>query len=247
MNGGTPRSRSRFLVLWLAGVASVVLVLPYALTLQQKALAAMTVPFPVLVLASLLQSALFLAVAVFVGLRAADAVGLRTPLTNAIAARARVRVTFAELGPLSAAAVGVGSAVVIVALDALVFRPLMPGFQEAAAAVAPSRVEGLLASFYGGIGEEILTRLFLVSVIAWILRGRATWLAIVIAALLFGAGHLPAAATVSPLTPAFVARTVVLNSVAGIAFGWLYWRRGLEAGMIAHFSADLVLHVVVGG
>jgi Type II CAAX prenyl endopeptidase Rce1-like len=247
MNGGMPRSRSRFLVLWLAGVASVVLVLPYALTLQQKALEAITVPFPLVVLASLLQSAVLLAVAVLVGLRAADAVGLRTPLTNAIAARAKVRATFAALGPLSAAAVGVGAAIVIVALDALVFRPLMPGFQEAAAAVSPSRVEGLLASFYGGIGEEILTRLFLVSVIAWILRGRATWLAIVIAALLFGAGHLPAAATVSPLTPAFVARTVVLNSLAGIAFGWLYWRRGLEAGMVAHFSADLVLHVVVGG
>ena len=40
---------------------------------------------------------------------------------------------------------------------------------------------------------------------------------------------------------------VVLNSLAGIAFGWLYWRRGLEAAMIAHFAADLVLHVLVGG
>lgn len=242
-----PRSRSRFLVLWLAGAASVVLVLPYALTLQQKALETVPVPFPLVVLASVLQSALLLAVAVFVGLRAADAVGLRTPLTNAIAARVRVRETFAALGPMSAAAVGVAAAVIIVGLDAAVFRPLMPGFQEAAATVSPSRAEGLLASFYGGIGEEILTRLFLVSVIAWILRGRATWLAIVIAALLFGAGHLPAVATVSPLTPALVVRTVALNSLAGIAFGWLYWRRGLEAGMVAHFSADLVLHVIVGG
>lgn len=242
-----PRFRSRFLGLWLAGVASVVLVLPYALTLEQGALQAMTVPFPLLVLASVFQSAVLLAIAVFVGLRAADGVALRTPLTNAIAARARIRETFMALGPVSAAAVGIACAVIIVGLDSVVFQPLMPGFREAAAAVSPSRLEGALASFYGGIGEEIFTRLFLVSVIAWILRGRATWLAIIVAALLFGAGHLPAVATVSPLTPMLVARTLVLNSFAGIAFGWLYWRRGLEAGMVAHFSADLVLHVIVGG
>jgi membrane protease YdiL (CAAX protease family) len=123
----------------------------------------------------------------------------------------------------------------------------MPEFQQAAAAVSPSRFEGFLASFYGGIGEEILTRLFLVSVIAWILRGRAIWLAIAIAAALFAAGHLPAAASIVPLTPVLVIRTLVLNSLAGLVFGWLYWRRGLEAAMVAHFSADLVLHVLVGG
>ena len=242
-----PRSRSRFLVLWLAGVTSVVLVLPYALTLQRNVLEQVPLPLAAVALASLVQSAVLLAVTVFFGFRAADAVGLRTPFTNAIAARANVRETFMALGPVSAAAVGVAVAVLIVGLDAIVFRSLMPEFGAAVATVAPSRVEGLFASFYGGIGEEILTRLFLVSVIAWILRGRATWLAIAIAALLFAAGHLPAAATVSPLTPALVVRTMVLNSIAGIAFGWLYWRRGLEAGMIAHFSADLVIHVVVGG
>lgn len=83
--------------------------------------------------------------------------------------------------------------------------------------------------------------------IAWILRGHAIWLAIVIAAVLFAAGHLPAVAAVSPLTTALIARTLVLNSLAGIAFGWLYWRCGLEAAMVAHFSADLVIHVIVGG
>jgi membrane protease YdiL (CAAX protease family) len=31
--------------------------------------------------------------------------------------------------------------------------------------------------------------------------------------------------------------------VAGIVFGWLYWRRGLEMAMLGHFCADLVLHV----
>ncbi len=222
MSPSTLPFRSRFLLLWSAGVASVVLVLPYALDLQRKVLEALPAPLWVLAMFSLLQSALLLAVAVFVGLRAADAVGLRTPLTNAIAARAGVREALSALGPASAVAIGVGAAVLIVGLELVVFRPLTPEFQEAAAAVSPSRIEGFLASFYGGIGEEILTRLFLVS-------------------------DLPAVASVSPLTAILVTRTIVLNSLAGIAFGWLYWRRGLEAAMIAHFSADLLLHVVVGG
>ena len=31
---------------------------------------------------------------------------------------------------------------------------------------------------------------------------------------------------------------------AVIAFGWLYWRRGILLAMVAHFSADIVLHVL---
>lgn len=242
-----PRFRSRFLVLWLASFASVVLVMPYALTLQRSLLETLPVPLPVLVLASVAQSTVLLAVAVFVGLRAADAVRLRTPVTDAIAARVGVREAFDRIGWPSAAAIGVALAALIVGLEMLVFRPLVPEFTQAAGTADVSRLAGFFASFYGGIGEEIFTRLFLVSVIAWILRGRAIWLAIIIAALLFAAGHLPATAAISALTPALVVRALVLNGLAGLAFGWLYWKRGLEAGMVAHFAADLVIHVVVGG
>ena len=28
-------------------------------------------------------------------------------------------------------------------------------------------------------------------------------------------------------------------------FGWLYWKHGLESAMISHFSADIVLHVLL--
>jgi len=35
-----------------------------------------------------------------------------------------------------------------------------------------------------------------------------------------------------------------LNGLGGLAFGWLYWKQGLESAMIAHFSADIVLHVI---
>jgi len=47
------------------------------------------------------------------------------------------------------------------------------------------------------------------------------------------------------LTPLVVLRAVVLNGVVGVACGWLYWRKGLEMAMAAHFSADIVLHVLL--
>jgi len=46
-----------------------------------------------------------------------------------------------------------------------------------------------------------------------------------------------------PITPIVVARALVLNSVVGVLCGYFYWKNGLEAAMIAHGSADVVLHV----
>jgi membrane protease YdiL (CAAX protease family) len=37
----------------------------------------------------------------------------------------------------------------------------------------------------------------------------------------------------------------VLNGLLGLAFGYLYWTRGLESAMLSHFSADLLLHVIL--
>ena len=70
------------------------------------------------------------------------------------------------------------------------------------------------------------------------------WAAIVVAALLFGAGHLPAASKIWGLEAIVVLRTLLLNGIAGVVFGWLYWKRGLEMAMLSHFSADIVLHVI---
>jgi len=68
---------------------------------------------------------------------------------------------------------------------------------------------------------------------------------IVTAALLFGVAHLPAAMQQGLVTPLHVTPIVSLNAIVGIVSGWLFWRFGIEHAMLAHFSADLVLHVVV--
>jgi membrane protease YdiL (CAAX protease family) len=49
----------------------------------------------------------------------------------------------------------------------------------------------------------------------------------------------------SKLNPLVITRAIVLNGGGGLAFGWLYWKQGLESAMIAHFSADIVVHVIM--
>jgi membrane protease YdiL (CAAX protease family) len=72
-------------------------------------------------------------------------------------------------------------------------------------------------------------------------RPGTIWLAIVTSAVVFGAGHLPAAAMlIGDLTGDIVVFVVVANSVFGVLFGYLFWRDGLEAAMIAHGTAHAV-------
>jgi membrane protease YdiL (CAAX protease family) len=70
------------------------------------------------------------------------------------------------------------------------------------------------------------------------------WIAILISGLAFGVAHLPSAVVMGiELTPLYIVRTLILNSV-GILYGWLYWKRGFESAMLAHFSTDLIVHVL---
>jgi len=72
------------------------------------------------------------------------------------------------------------------------------------------------------------------------------WIGIVTASFIFGLLHLPAASQVFKKTPILTTRVLVLNMVAGISFGWLFWHYGLISAGIAHFTADVVLHVIAG-
>jgi membrane protease YdiL (CAAX protease family) len=71
------------------------------------------------------------------------------------------------------------------------------------------------------------------------------WTANIATAVLFGLGHLPATAALAPLSVALVVRAVVLNGTAGLVFGALYGRYGLEWAMTSHFGVDVVVHVAL--
>lgn len=94
--------------------------------------------------------------------------------------------------------------------------------------------------------EEVILRWGVMSLLLLLFRrllpggDAALFLAILLAALLFAALHLPAlAASGAPLEGGVVARTLLLNTVAGSFFGWLFARRDLLAAMLAHAAAHL--------
>ena len=160
-----------------------------------------------------------------------------------------------EKKPLSATLVvaligGLG----IILPDLLYFGKYIPVIMDSYS-VKPT-VPYLLASvIYGGICEEVMLRLFFLTLLAWILhklfsRGRempsdgVLIAANVLAALLFAAGHLPATFLTIGASPMILARCFLLNGSFGLLFGWLYRKYGLRYAMIAHAGCHVVSKLI---
>lgn len=140
---------------------------------------------------------------------------------------------------------------IIFSLDYWTFGRWIPAVGQATAAGVT--FNALVASvFYGGVIEEVMLRLFMMSLIAWLLwklffrkaervPSGVILAANVIAALLFAAGHLPATAVMlGGLTVPLVVRCFLLNGGFGLLFGWLYSKFGIHYAMLGH----ALLHIV---
>lgn len=252
-----------FFILWAAAIMSIIAILPYSLALQSNVLQNLKLPMPLSAVLAIqvFQNAILFAIAVFGGLFFAKRVGLTTPILDAVTQRESVADKVRAILPLSIS-MGLIGTLLILGLEFFYFQPALAKQLGSSANALnlqtsqPAAWKGLLASFYGGIAEEILLRLFVMSFFVWLGRfisqtpkGQPTavvfWIANILAAVLFGLGHLPATSLLVPLTTLIVIRASVLNGLLGVAFGWLYWKRGLESAIIAHFSADIVLHVLL--
>lgn len=127
---------------------------------------------------------------------------------------------------LQGLAIGAATAVVLVVLDRLAFAPASAG---------PPIWTGLLYALYGGVTQEVVFHYGLLTLLAWVAlrampESTAYWLAIAVSAVAMG-----------------VSDGGVLNALAGLVTGWLFWRRGLEAAMIAHGVIGFALHVWAPG
>jgi hypothetical protein len=250
-----------YFILLAAAILSSLAVLPYALELQSGTSAQTGTPvsLPEMIGRQIVQGGLIFVVFIFLGMILMKRIGLSAPILDAVTKGESASGTLRRLLPISII-LGVAAGLLIIALD-IVFRPFLINELGDKAdlfvqGIQPAAWKGFLASFSGGIGEEIELRLFLMSLLAWLgsfisrtPEGKPTnaifWIANTLAAIIFGLGHLPAMALLLPLTALVVIRTILLNAIGGITFGWLYQTRGLESAMIAHFSADIVLHVLL--
>lgn len=122
-------------------------------------------------------------------------------------------------------------------------------------AVKPTIPYMLASVLYGGVVEEVMLRLFMMSLVAFILHklfGKGTEkpadgiliAANIVAAILFAAGHLPATAATMGLTPMIIFRCFLLNGGFGLLFGWLYRKYGLRYAMIAHGGCHVVSKLI---
>ena len=231
--------------------------LPYALTTVGADLA--PGELTQILMSTFINSLIYILMAT-IGLYAAARIGLGLPFLEGWLQKQPVRDRFPGIARQSILS-GVVAALVIIALATLVFGPFLQAELSATGIVIPEERrppgwQGFLASFYRGITEEVQMRLFVMSLLAAFgglffknKEGRpklgVLWVANILAAVVFGLGHLPSGAAMGiPLTPLFVTRTVFLNAIGGVVFGWLYMKNGLESAMIAHFSGDIVAHVL---
>ncbi|KZC37968.1 MULTISPECIES: CPBP family glutamic-type intramembrane protease [Rhodanobacter] len=235
-------------LLGLAGALATLALMPYAMVLMPQQFAAAPLPLPVIVLQAVVETGVLCWLLGWLGLRLGAPYGLDAPWLRAWVYR-RPRDPAWHSRWWLAGLLGVAAALLVAGLSLL-----GPQASAGHAHVAIPAWRGALASFYGGTVEEILMRLLPISALIWLLargnrRVARPWmfvLAIVLAALLFGIGHLPAAHAAGQLgTPLLIARIVLLNAMVGVACGGLFWKYGLEHAMLAHFCADLVLHVAL--
>jgi hypothetical protein len=211
-------------------------------------------PLPLTVALALMNIVILLIVAVTIGTLLAHRVGLRSLVAEKVRGD---RAIWSELRPHipMAFAAGILLMLVITVLDRLIDPFAGTDLVSDVAAETNLFTQLLAGLLYGGILEELLLRWGFMSLLVWIgwrvvQRGQGVprpalvWTAIILAALLFGIAHLPALATMVTLTPLMVIRTVGLNALGGLLFGWLFWRYSLEVAMVAHAAVHVGFFVV---
>jgi len=233
-------------VLWLAGMLGVlvlsIFVLPQMLSGQK-----LPVTKEIAIAISTVQSAVFLAIAAWVGSRLSQRVSLSAPAAQSLATGKSVKTALGfQIRPGIMGGV-LGAAILISATS---FLP-----QQLANLENSTELPLVAKVFYGGFTEEILFRWGVMTFLVWGIwalfqkrkgkpNSRIMWFAIIISSLLFAAGHLPAAATFADasLTNVTITYILIFNSLFGFVAGFLYWRFGLESAVIAHITAHLLSH-----
>ena len=251
-----PSFGRRFGMALLLGLPGITALVGYIYVTTPPSAVPAGLSLPLLAVVSAINPLLLLGVACLLGAYAAPRVGLRSYAIEGTGTDDSIWQRLRQEGGL-AVGIGVLGGILIVVLDAVLMLFIAQDLpQSAIGATRPTILTVLgyapVRFLYGGITEELMLRFGLMSALVfggWRVTGRrgdgprpaVVWAAIVIAAVLFGLGHLPALAQAVALTPALIARTVLLNAVAGVLFGWLYWRRSLEAAMVAHASFHVPL------
>jgi hypothetical protein len=189
----------------------------------------------------LVQPAVLVLIAVATGVMLTERAGLVSVLLRRCRGKAAPE---AETGWLLALLLAVIAGAAAAAAD-LILRRLSPGSFADIPRLDDVTLSGRIAALlYGGVTEELMLRFGLMTLLVWLgtlaLRGRRpgwlVWTAIVLTALAFAAGHLPALMSLGQPDTLLILRTLALNGGLGLVYGRLYASRSLEHAMLAHMA-----------
>ena len=193
----------------------------------------------------LINPIIMLIVAVILGTILHDKVNLRVPIIENAINKENTDLNLYELiknGIIG----GIIAGILLVSISYILYPFLPEEFLVLGEKFKPSLAGRFL---YGGFSEEIIMRFGLMTLIVWlfakIVKKKTQviyWLGIFIAAILFAVGHFPIAfQAVGNPSPTLLTYILLGNSIGGIVFGWLYWKKGLESAFIAHIITHVIL------
>ncbi|TSB47450.1 CPBP family intramembrane glutamic endopeptidase [Alkalicoccobacillus porphyridii] len=247
-----------FLVFFLIGIVAVLTLLPMLVELLPQQLeelgVPLTLPVELLALLSLINPLLFIVAGLLVGHFLAERTGFFSfvyekdrygkPLLSRLAGVFNI-----------SSLLGVMGGVIMLTVDFLL-QPFLPEVLYLSDAGSTIDFFDLATRLlYGGIAEELMLRWGVMTLVVFILwkifqRKNAqpssviVWSGIILSALLFGLGHYGATVAATEMTPIIFARMIFLNGLGGVIYGWLYWRKGLEAAMIAHMATHVTFVII---
>lgn len=196
-------------------------------------------------LLSLINPTVLLLIAVLIGTFLYQKVALTVPTISSILKIEQPETSFVNQLKFGII-LGLFAGVLIVIL-ALIFQSSMP--QELIDIRNKIKLTPIARLLYGGLTEELLMRFGFMTLFIWIifkitknLNNRTYWTGIILSAILFALGHFPVVFyAVSNPTVTLLSYVLIANSTAGIIFGWLYWKKGLEAAFIGHMFAHVAM------
>ena len=207
----------------------------------------MQLPPTILKILILANPTIFLLISVVVGTLLFDKVNFKVPVISSLLKieQADTKKIFIEQLKY-----GVSLGLLAGALIMLVVQIYNVFIAEELQAIGNQMELTLAARFlYGGITEELLLRFGVMTLIVWIvfkltkrLNNTAYWIGIALSTILFAVGHFPAVFGVVPNPSTLLLSYILIgNSIGGVIFGWLYWKKGLESAIIAHAFAHVAM------
>ena len=153
------------------------------------------------------------------------------------------------------AGIAIASGIVVALIDIQLFAGMI---EQVAAEYQnePKIVYALSAFTYGAVIEEVMLRLFLMSLIAFgtyklFCKKGSTFpviiyiIANIITAAIFALGHLPATSQLwGDLSFPVVMRCFLFNGTMGLFFGFIYRKHGIHYAMLAHLGAHVGMQLV---